>query len=68
MRRYIPVSYTHLDVYKRQELKGEIQDKEAELYVVFPEDFDEAVAAYDSQTASGPAPNVEIYYLSLIHI
>lgn len=47
-----------------EELKGEIQDKEAELYVVFPKDFDEAVAAYDSQTASSPAPNVEIYYNS----
>lgn len=45
-------------------LKEEIQNKEAELYVVFPESFDEKIAAYDSQTASEPAPNVEIYYNS----
>ena len=44
--------------------KEEIQNKEAELYVVFPESFDEKIAAYDSQTASEPAPNVEIYYNS----
>lgn len=35
----------------------------AAVYVVFPEDFDEAVATYD--VASGaPAPNVAIYYNS----
>ncbi len=45
-------------------VKEEIQNKEAELYVVFPESFDEKIAAYDSQTASEPAPNVEIYYNS----
>ena len=45
-------------------LKEEIQNKEAELYVVFPESFDEKIAAYDSQTASEPVPNVEIYYNS----
>ena len=45
-------------------LKEEIQNKEAELYVVFPESFNEKIAAYDSQTASEPAPNVEIYYNS----
>ena len=45
-------------------LKEEIQNKEAVLYVVFPESFDEKIAAYDSQTASEPAPNVEIYYNS----
>lgn len=35
----------------------------AAVYVVFPEDFDEAVAAYDVGSGA-PAPNVAIYYNS----
>lgn len=35
----------------------------AAVYVVFPEDFDEAVAAYDVGSGS-PAPNVAIYFNS----
>ena len=47
-----------------EELKQEVQEKDADLYVVFPENFDGQVEAYDSQTAAEPAPNVEIYYNS----
>lgn len=35
-----------------------------DLLMVFPEDFDEAVAAYDVTTAVGAAPNIDIYYNS----
>lgn len=44
--------------------KAEITNKEADLYMVFPEGFEADVLAYDSMNASGPAPQVEIYYNS----
>ena len=46
------------------EVKQEIADKDTDALVVFPKDFDEQVAAYDSLTATSPAPNVEVYYNS----
>lgn len=43
--------------------KSAVTDQELDLLLVFPENFDESVAAYT--TASGTAaPNVEIYYNS----
>lgn len=44
--------------------REQIAAKELDLLVIFPEDFDLKVAAYDSLTAAGPAPNVELYYNS----
>ncbi|MDD6206957.1 MAG: ABC transporter permease subunit [Clostridiales bacterium] len=46
-----------------EEIKTEIAEKKADLYMVFPENFDEEVAAYDSSTGS-MAPNIELYYNS----
>ncbi len=41
----------------------QVRDQELDLYICFPEDFDQAVAGYD--IASGAAaPQVEIYYNS----
>ena len=46
-----------------EEIKRQIENKEVDLLVVFPEDFIATVEAY--QVESGmPAPNVEIYYNS----
>lgn len=39
-----------------------IVNKELDLYMVFPEDFDNAIAAYDV-TSGAVAPNVELYFL-----
>ncbi len=46
------------------DIKTAIEEKETDLLVVFPENFDETVAAYDSLTATEPAPQIEIYYNS----
>lgn len=46
------------------EMKMQIESQECDLLVVFPKDFDVAVAAYDSLTSTLPAPQVEIYYNS----
>jgi len=46
-------------------VKERISDKEADICIVFPIDFDRLVAAYDAQApGAGPAPNIEIYYNS----
>lgn len=44
--------------------KAAVTDKEADLYMVFPEGFEADVLAYDSMTSADPAPQVEIYYNS----
>ena len=41
----------------------QVKDGDLDLYVVFPTDFDQAVAAYDP-TASAAAPQVALYYNS----
>ena len=41
---------------------AQVQNKELDLLVVFPENFDETVSAYDPQTAGTAAPNVDIYF------
>lgn len=45
-------------------IKDSIKEDEADILVVFPENFDADVLAYDILTATTPAPNVEIYYNS----
>lgn len=44
--------------------KAAVTDKEADLYMVFPEGFEADVLAYDSMASAAPAPQVEIYYNS----
>ena len=46
-------------------IKKQIASSEADLCVVFPQDFDKSVAAYDVQSSPGPAPNIEIYFNSM---
>lgn len=46
-----------------EQVKLEIQNKAADVLVIFPEDFTDAVAHYDV-ASGGEAPNVEIYYNS----
>ena len=49
------------------DIKSLITDQSIHLLIVFPPDFDAAVAAYDVQTAGGaPAPNIEIYYNTVV--
>ncbi len=45
------------------QMKKEIEEKEADCLLIFPEDFMAKVAAYDV-TGGEAAPNVEIYYNS----
>ena len=43
-------------------IKTQIADKNADMLVVFPQDFDIAVAGYNAADASQTPPNVDIYY------
>jgi len=44
--------------------KEKLINKEADLLMIFPVDFDSQVEAFDLQTATTPAPNIEMYFLS----
>jgi len=43
-------------------IKDQISNGDADLLMIFPQDFDAQVEAYSTRT--GPAPNVEIYFIS----
>jgi sodium transport system permease protein len=49
-------------------IKEMITNKERDFCIVFPQGFDELVAAYDPQASAnpGPAPNIEVYYNSTV--
>lgn len=48
---------------QKEEVKAKIQEKEADVLVVFPTDFSASVAQYDAAEGTA-APNVAIYYNS----
>lgn len=45
-------------------VKADIMDKNADMLIIFPEDFDTSVTNYDSSDISQTPPNVDIYYNS----
>jgi len=45
-------------------VKSDIMDKNTDMLIIFPEDFDVLVTNYDSSDASQIPPNIEIYYNS----
>jgi len=44
--------------------KENIINGEADLVLIFPAGFDDLVEAFDVRTSTGPAPNIEIYFIS----
>lgn len=50
---------------KENEILREIEAEEADLYMVFPSDFDQAVAAYDPLDTTQTAPDIRMYYSSV---
>lgn len=61
--RALRVDWQETDRDRVTEIKQQIQEKQIDGLVVFPEHFDEAVAEYRVDSGQ-PAPNVEIYYNS----
>ena len=58
------ISIVEISAGEVDAIKEKITQKEEDLCIIFPPDFDEQVALYDAQTSAGDAPNVEIYYNS----
>jgi len=52
------------EIPNSQAAKEKVAMKEADLSVIFPPDFDKQVEIYDARTATGLAPNIEIYFNS----
>ena len=59
------VSVVRISEAEVEGTKAKISLKEADVCIVFPPEFDAEVAKYDVQTASNPAPNIEIYFNSV---
>ncbi|MBE5882979.1 MAG: ABC transporter permease [Lachnospiraceae bacterium] len=59
----LSAEWTEIDAEEAETVKQSIQDKEADVLVIFPENFLQAVQEYDV-TSGTAAPNVEIYYNS----
>ena len=61
----MPVKVEAAEQGEQEAIKELIENKELDLFLVFPEDFDASVAAYDSLNAgSAAAPLIEMYYNS----
>ena len=63
MLNQLPVEWQNVNTTEITDIQSELAEKEADLLVLFPENFTEIISTYEvnSQTA---APNVEIYYNS----
>lgn len=59
----LSAEWTAVSASEIDDTKALIQNKEADVLIVFPEDFSAKVAAYDVKGGEA-APNVEIYYNS----
>jgi sodium transport system permease protein len=58
------ISIANIKADEVEGVKEKIVQKETDICIIFPQDFDAQVAAYDVQTVSVPAPDIEIYYNS----
>ncbi len=59
----LSAEWTEVSDDEIEDIKTQIQEKNADVLIVFPADFSSQVEAYDV-TAGGAAPGVEIYYNS----
>lgn len=60
--RGLSVEWTELAENGMNEAKEAVTEKQADMLLIFPEDFSASVAEYE--VSDGAAPNVEIYYNS----
>lgn len=58
------IKFTETEASSLEDCKERLSDKSLDLYVVFPENFSEAIANFKSSTAVENVANVEIYYNS----
>lgn len=58
------IDYLDTNGVSQDQMKESVENKETDLVMIFPKDFEQQVAAYDSMTATTKAPQIEIYYNS----
>ena len=58
------IEISRIEAKDAEAVKEAIREDEADILVVFPENFAMEMLTYDVMTATTPAPNVEIYYNS----
>ena len=63
MSEELPVQFHSIDPSQQADAMNAVQNQELDLLLIFPQDFDAQVAAYDVSSEAA-APNVEIYYNS----
>lgn len=63
MSEELPVQFRSIDPSQQADAMNAVQNQELDLLLIFPQDFDAQVAAYDVSSKAA-APNVEIYYNS----
>lgn len=63
MSEELPVQFRSIDPSQQADAMNAVQNQELDLLLIFPQDFDAQVAAYDVSSEAA-APNVEIYYNS----
>ena len=64
LTQYTNMDFTYIGQQDVADAKAGISQKEIDVCLVFPADFDAQVAVYDVQTSTSPAPNIEIFYNS----
>jgi len=58
------INIAHIEAGGVEAAKERIIGKEADLCMIFPPNFDALVEEFDVRTATGPAPNIEIFFIS----
>ncbi|MBE5906016.1 MAG: ABC transporter permease [Lachnospiraceae bacterium] len=60
----LKITYHKTDITKVDGLKKKIENQKADVLMVFPDNFDEDVLAYDAIASGEKAPEIAIYYNS----
>lgn len=60
----LPAQITTFSENDLEQERTQLKDKNTDLVMVFPQNFDEQVAAYTMDGSQQPAPNIELFYNS----
>ena len=58
------ISIYEIETGEVDDIKENFAEKAVDLIMIFPADFDALVAEYDIQTSAGPAPNIQMFFIS----
>ena len=58
------LEYRDTEGVSLEDMKAEVTGQNCDLIMVYPENFEKDIIAYDSMTSTASAPQIEIYYNS----